>query len=72
MEQPGFNSNQQRKTLKLIKEKLMEDMWNIDTLKVSKREGEGMTNAIWEAYEFKIGMLARIRGNISTFKLSRQ
>ena len=71
-EQPGFNSDQQRETLELIKRKLMEDMWNIDTLKVSKREGEGMTNAIWEAYEFKIGMLARIRGSISAFKLSRQ
>ena len=50
----------------------MEEMWNIDTLKVSKREGEGMTNEIWTAYNFKIGMLARIRGKISAFKLLRQ
>lgn len=72
MEQPGFNTHQQREILEPIKQKLMEDMWNIDTLKVSKKEGEGMTNAIWEAYDFKIGMLARIRSNISAFKLSRQ
>ena len=46
-------------------------MWNIDTLNALKREGEGMTNKIWEVYEFKIGILARIRGKISAFKLLR-
>jgi hypothetical protein len=46
-------------------------MWNINTLKVLKKEGKGITNAIWKAYKFKIGMLVRIRGNISTFKLLR-
>ena len=47
-------------------------MWNINILKALKREGKGMTNKIWETYDFKIGMLARIRGIISAFKLLRQ
>ena len=47
-------------------------MWNINTLKALKREGEGITNKQWEAYKFKIGMLARIKGKISAFKLLRQ
>ena len=50
----------------------MEEMWNIDILKALKREGEGITNELWEVYEFKIGMLVRIRGKISAFKLLRQ
>ena len=41
-------------------------------LNALKREGEGITNEIWEIYNFKIGMLTRIRGKISTFKLIRQ
>jgi hypothetical protein len=48
----------------------MEEMWNINTLKALK-EGEGITNKIWERYKFKIGMLVRIRGKISAFKLLR-
>jgi len=71
IEQPEFSNAKQREILKPIKEKLMEEMWNIDTLKASNREGEGMTNKIWQAYEFKIGMLVRIRGKISGFKQSR-
>jgi len=47
-------------------------MWNIDTLKALKREGEGMTNKIWEEYKFKIRMLAKIKGKNSVFKLLRQ
>jgi hypothetical protein len=70
-EQPGFSSEQQRKVLKPIKEKLMKEMWSVNTLKSSKREGESITNEIWRAYGFKIGMLARIRGKISAFKHSR-
>ena len=35
-------------------------MWNINILKALKREGEGITNKIWEEYNFKIGILARI------------
>jgi hypothetical protein len=50
----------------------MNEMWNIDILKALKREGKGITNEIWETYNFKIGMLARIRGKISAFKLLRQ
>lgn len=45
-DQPGFNNEQQREILKSIKIRLMDEMWNIDTLKASKREGEGMTNEL--------------------------
>ena len=31
---------------KLIKAKLIEEIWNINTLKVLKREGKGITNKI--------------------------
>ena len=51
---------------------MIEEMWNINTLKVSKKEGEGMTNKIWQAYKFKIGMLTKIKGKISAFKLLRR
>jgi len=68
----GFNNKLQREILKPIKTKLIKEMWNINTLKASKREGEGMTNKIWEEYNFKIGMLVKIKGKISAFKLSKQ
>ena len=69
-DQQGFRSKQQRALLEPIKEKLMEDQWNIDTLKPRKPD-DGMTLDIWEAYGFKIGLLARIRSKVSDFKRSR-
>ena len=47
-------------------------MWNIIILKALKKEGKGITNELLKAYEFKIGILARIKGKIFTFKLLRQ
>src|SRR5947207_5286516 len=41
-DQQGFRSKQQRALLEPIKEKLMEDQWNIDTLKPRKPD-DGMT-----------------------------
>jgi len=40
--QPGFNSEQQRTILEPIKEKLIEDQWNIDALK-TRKPNEGIT-----------------------------
>jgi hypothetical protein len=69
--QPGFNSKQQRVLLEPIKEKLMEDQWNIDSFKPRKLD-EGITIEIWETYGFKIGLLARIKSKVSDFKRSRE
>ena len=72
MDQLGFNNEQQREIFKPIKVRLIEEVWNINTLKALKRKGEGITNEIQEEYDFKIGILARIRGKIFAFKLLRQ
>ena len=69
--QPGFNSEQQRALLEPVKEKLMEDQWNIDSFKPRKQD-EGITMEIWETYSFKIGLLARIKSKVSDFKRSRE
>jgi hypothetical protein len=37
----------------------------------AKRPDEGITLDIWEAYGFKIGLLARIKSKVSEFKKSR-
>lgn len=50
---------------------LVEDEWEVDTLR-ERRDGKGMTEAIWvESYGFKIGTLAMIRTRISEFKNAR-
>ena len=68
--EPGFNSERQRKILKPIKIKLMEEQWSIESLK-SQKLGEGMTSEIWDSYDFRIGSLCRIRSKISDFKRVR-
>ena len=68
--QPEFNSKRQRAILKPIKAKLVEEEWDIDSLK-SLKPGEGMTSDQWENYDFKIGTLHRIRPLISKFKRLR-
>ena len=68
--EPEFSSERQRASLEAVKDKLVEEEWNIESLK-SKKPGEGMTLDQWERYGFKIGMLVRIRSLISKFKQSR-
>jgi hypothetical protein len=68
--QPEFSSERQRAILEPIKDKLVEEEWDIDSLK-SQKPGEGMTSDQWENYDFKIGMLHRIRPLISKFKRLR-
>lgn len=68
--QPDFSSERQRAILEPIKDKLVEEEWDIDSLK-SQKPGEGMTSEQWENYSFKIGTLHRIRPLISKFKRLR-
>ena len=56
--------------MELIKDKLVEEEWNIDLLKLQKL-GEGITLEQWETYSFKIGTLYRIRPLILKFKRLR-
>ena len=50
-----------------IKDKLMEEEWNINALK-EKKLGKGIMLEIWEDYKFKIRTLAYIRSKILSFK----
>jgi len=68
--EPEFSSEKQRAILEPIKDKLVEQEWNIDRLK-SQKPGEGMTLDLWEDYGFKTGTLVRIRSLISKFKQLR-
>ena len=68
--QPKFNSKRQRAILEPIKDKLVEEEWNINLLK-SQKLGKGITSEQWETYSFKIGTLYRIRPLISKFKQLR-
>ena len=43
--------------LEQIKDKLVKDEWNINTLNL-KQLGKGMILELWKRYNFKIGMLA--------------
>jgi hypothetical protein len=63
-----LRSNQQQKeALENIRTKLLDEDWNLDTLR-EERKGGAMTIAIWESYSFKLGTLANIRSKISEFK----
>ena len=53
--------------MELIRDKLVEEEWNIDLLK-SQKLGEGMMLNQWENYSFKIRTLHRIRPLILKFK----
>ena len=63
----NFSNKKQRVTLGQIKDKLVEEKWNIKSLKL-KTLGEGMMSDQWERYSFKVGMLVRIKPLISKFK----
>ena len=57
--------------LENVKNKLLDEDWNLDTLR-DERKGGAMTTAIWESYGFKLGTLANIRSRISEFKQQRR
>ncbi|KAI9768072.1 MAG: hypothetical protein M1840_005106 [Geoglossum simile] len=57
----------QMELLENVKNKLLDEDWNLDTLR-DERKGGAMTTAIWESYGFKLGTLANIRSRISEFK----
>jgi hypothetical protein len=62
---------QQKETLENIRSKLLDEDWNLETLR-EERKGGAMTVAIWESYGFKLGTLANIRSKISEFKQQRR
>ena len=61
------SSEQRRVVLKDIQSKLLDEDWNLETLR-DDRKGGAMTTDIWESYGFKLGTLAHIRSKISEFK----
>ncbi|KAI9764941.1 MAG: hypothetical protein M1840_007966 [Geoglossum simile] len=61
------SGEQQKETLEHIRDKLLDEDWNLDTLRNERKGGE-MTMAIWESYGFRLGTLANIRCKISEFK----
>ena len=65
-----FSSKRQRASLEAVKDKLVEEEWNTNSLK-SKKPGKGITLNQWERYGFKIGILVRIRSLILKFKQLR-
>jgi hypothetical protein len=69
--QPGFGGHT-KEVLLQIKDQLVEDLWDIDSLR-ERRLGEkgGLSTNVWEAYGWKVGLLSRIRGKISAFKQYR-
>ncbi|KAI9761717.1 MAG: hypothetical protein M1840_001721 [Geoglossum simile] len=54
---------QQMEILDNIKNKLLDEDWNLDTLR-DERKGGAMTTAIWESYGFKLGTVARMSRSI--------
>jgi hypothetical protein len=62
---------QQKEALENIQSKLLDEDWNLETLR-NERKGGAMTVAIWESYGFKLGTLANIRSKISEFKQQRR
>lgn len=71
LQQQGNDSQRKQDILQRVKLQLVEDEWEVDTLR-ERRDGKGMTEAIWvENYGFKIGTLVMIRSRISEFKIAR-
>ncbi len=69
--QPGNDNERKQEILQRVKMQLVEDEWDVDTLR-EHRDGKGMTEAIWiENYSFKIGTLVMIQSRISEFKNAR-
>ncbi|KAI9768075.1 MAG: hypothetical protein M1840_005109 [Geoglossum simile] len=66
----GRSGEQQKETLEHIRDKLLDEDWNLDTLRNERKGGE-IIIAIWESYGFRLGMLANIRCKISKFKRQR-
>ena len=67
MAQPGYDSERQRQILEPIRDALVDDDWDLDTLK----SPDQMTIEIWKEYGFKLGTLPRLRQKISEFKSQR-
>lgn len=65
------SSTHQKEALENIRSKLLDEDWNLETLR-DERKGGAMTAAIWESYGFKLGTLAKIRSKISEFKQQRR
>lgn len=65
------SSAQQLELLESVKNKLLDEDWNLDTLR-DERKGGAMTATIWESYGFKLGTLANIQSKISEFKQQRR
>jgi hypothetical protein len=65
------SSAYQKEALENIRGKLLDEDWNLETLR-DERKGGAMTAAIWESYGFKLGTLANIRSKISEFKQQRR
>jgi hypothetical protein len=64
MSQPGYDSEQQRQILEPIRDTLVDEDWDLDTLK----SPDQMTMEIWKEYGFKLGTLPRLWQKISEFK----
>jgi hypothetical protein len=67
MAQPGYDSERQRQILESIRDTLVDEDWDLDTLK----SPDQMTIEIWKEYGFKLGTLPRLRQKISEFKSQR-
>jgi hypothetical protein len=67
MSQPGYDSEQQRRILEPIRDTLVDEDWDLDTLK----SPDQMTMEICKEYGFKLGTLPRLRQKISEFKSQR-
>ena len=70
IKQPGYNNEQKIELYMKIKDTLVKEEWELDTLR-ERKDGKGMTEEAWDRYGFKIGTLATIRTKIPEFKLQR-
>jgi hypothetical protein len=65
---PTWNSPQQHKDLEDIKRKFANKSWTLDAIKDSTM----MTDTRWEAFGLDIGLLVRLRPEISKYKQERK
>lgn len=70
MKQPGYNTERKIEHYTKIKNMLVDEEWELDTLR-ERKDGKGMTEDIWDRYGFKLGTLATVRSKISEFKVQR-
>ena len=59
IKQPGYNNEQKIELYMKIKDTLVKEEWELDTLR-ERKDGKGMTEEAWDRYGFKIGTLAII------------